>query len=66
VISGTTNANGQFLVTFTSGVLPGPVGVRAELLNDGVAVRDDRVELRLVREAGTGLFLPLIGRTDAD
>jgi hypothetical protein len=61
VISGTTNAGGQFPVTFTSGVVPGTVGVRAELLNNGIGVRDDRIEILLLNDGST-LFLPTIER----
>ena len=61
VISGTTNAAGELHVTFASGVVPGVVGVRAELLNNGVSVRDDRVELTLLATERT-IYLPKIER----
>jgi hypothetical protein len=61
VISGKTNANGEFVVTFTSGVVAGPVGVRAGLMNNGVAVREARIELNLLdADVDTTIYFPII------
>jgi len=62
VITGTTDASGQFSAVFTASTIPGDVGVRAELL-----VRDDgsfRVvhEDRKVIVIGILIYLPLILR----
>ncbi len=62
VISGTTDANGRFSATFTSGVLAGDVEVRAELLiPEGSGYRtahDDRRVIHL--QAGSTVYMPLI------
>jgi hypothetical protein len=62
VVSGETDANGQFSAIFTSGEVVAVVGVRAELLFDegvGLAVVDyDRKEIKV----GTTLYLPLLLR----
>ncbi|MCC7352621.1 MAG: VWA domain-containing protein [Anaerolineae bacterium] len=65
VISGTTDANGQFSATFTSGVFASDVEVRAELLvaeGGGYrTVHDDRKTIRL--QAGSTIYMPLVQKT---
>jgi hypothetical protein len=60
VISGTTDAAGEFRVTFTSGTVSGPVGLRAELVRGDAAVREDRVEILLAPKQS--LYLPVVQR----
>ena len=62
VVSGTTNAAGQFQVTFKSGNVAGQAGLRAELLIGGESLETDRIELRLGSELDETLTLPFIRR----
>ena len=65
VISGTTDANGQFAATFTSGARAGDVEIRAELLvaeGGGYrTVHDDRKIIHL--QAGSTVYMPLVQKT---
>lgn len=58
VISGTTNAAGEFHAIFTSGSASGTVGLRAELVHNGVSVSEDRREIIL--GPSRFLYLPLV------
>ena len=64
VVQGTTDSNGEFSTTFTSGTMIGLAGVRAELLVRGDF--DYRVldHDRQVIQLGTSLYLPLVVRSD--
>lgn len=60
VVSGTTDAAGAFQATLTSGATLGQVGLRAELLQDGVPTHTDRRTLLLT--ATNMVYLPLVAR----
>ncbi|HSR34513.1 MAG TPA: hypothetical protein VLY63_28420, partial [Anaerolineae bacterium] len=64
VVQGTTDSNGEFSATYTSGTIPGLAGVRAELLVqedfDHRVVDQDRQVIRLA----TRLYLPLVFRSN--
>jgi hypothetical protein len=63
IVTGTTNAAGQFQVTFKSGTIGGPAGLRAELVVDGESREADRVEIQLIAQQPPGrLLLPFLGK----
>jgi hypothetical protein len=62
VVTGTTNASGQFQVTFKSGTVAGEAGLRAELILDGVSTERDRTTIMLGAQQGREILMPLIRR----
>ncbi len=62
VVTGTTDANGQFNAVLTSGTLYGRGAVRAELLYDKGAGLEVVQEDREMIIFGTEIFLPMIDR----
>ncbi|RPI82753.1 MAG: hypothetical protein EHM41_17590, partial [Chloroflexi bacterium] len=59
VVTGTTNASGEFTATFVAGIQIGDAPIRAELISGGVAVHKARQVIIIV---GNKLFLPVIVR----